>query len=488
MRVSNLARLAATTVLAMTVMSGVSRADSRIFSVETDRPGVVITGVQRDGQNLTEAGRSDTRAFFEIDMGNATVPCSNQLAFFASNGQRLEFIVDLCAHNWQVVLPLGTAQAPPPLAPPPSAPPPSAPPGGIASITIYTDDQNVGIEEVHLDRTPMAIGASQANSATIAIPPGNNVKCERDFGLLLTDGRRIARLVNICTPNGVVVVALDDDTANPTLPPVAAPPPPVVAAPPPSAGEFQVIENLNWEFFADAERGSLVYGAPNSDHTEFHAVCERGSNQVDISIARTAPEVRPGIAVPVTFTAGIFAQTYTATGSNIDPLSGQSIPRLTIRADDQIWAMVIQKDFLSIQTGSAPAYALSLSGSGVAAKPFIDACKGQPVAFQPAPPVTPQVPVPHTGGDYACAEENALFSQQTDIQSRLIFRNSLGQPVQLFWLDYDGRRRPYMSLTPGETGVQPTFFTHTWLVADASGRCLAIYDARLGDRNIVIGQ
>ena len=476
MRLSNLVNFAAATTFGLVSMSGATRADTRIFSVETDRPGVTITAVQRGGQPLPEAGRSAARTFFEIDMGSATVPCSNQLAFVASNGQRLEFIVDLCAHNWQVTLPLGIAEAQPP----------SLPPGGLTSLTIYTDDSNVGIEEVHLDRTPMTIGFSQANSVSIALPSGGGVKCERDLGLLLTDGRRIARLVNICTRDGAIVVGLDDDTAIPTSPPFVGSPPPVVSAPAPPAGGFQVIDNLAWEFYADSDRGSLVYGLPNSNQTEFHAICSRGSNQVDVAIKRSAPEVRPGVSVPVTFTAGVFAETYSAIGSEFDQLGGLSSPRLTISVDDPIWALLIQKDFLVIQTGSAPAYALSLTGSGAAAKPFIDTCKAQPIAFPP--PVTPSLPVTQPGGDYACAEENVLFSQQTDIPSRLIFSNAMSQSVQLFWLDYDGRRRPYMSLTPGESGVQPTFFTHTWVVADSSGRCLEIYDARLNDRNIVIGQ
>ena len=50
-----------------------------------------------------------------------------------------------------------------------------------------------------------------------------------------------------------------------------------------------------------------------------------------------------------------------------------------------------------------------------------------------------------------------------------------------------GRRRPFLSLGPGESGVQPTFFTHPWVVADSSGRCMAIYYARNTDRQIVVG-
>jgi hypothetical protein len=493
MRVFSLAHFVIVATLGFAVTYGSARADTRIFSVETDSPGVTVTGVQLNGQNLSEAGRSDARTFFEIDMGAATVPCSNQLAFFASNGQRLEFIVDLCAHNWQVTLPLGAAQTSPP--PPPSSPPPPSPPaGGLASLTIYTDDPNVGIEEVHLDRIPMTINFTQANGVSIAFPPGGSVQCVRDLGLLLTDGRRIARMVNICTPNGAVVVALDDDSAAPppatvpVPPPVVTAPPPIATAPAPDPGGFLVIDNLVWEFDTDGTHAALVYGLPNSDQIEFYASCRRGSGEIDINIERTSPEVRPGQAVSVTFTAGIFAETYNAIGLDVNVISGLSSPQMTVSTDDPIWSAVIQKDFLVIQTGFSPAYALSLTGSGVAARPFLAACEAQSFAAPPPPPVTPPLPVGQIGGDYSCAEESALFSQQTSIQSRLIFRNEMPQTVQLFWLDYDGGRRPRLTLTPGETGVQPTFFTHLWVVTDSLEQCLSIYDARLNDREIVIGR
>ena len=499
MRVRNLALFAAAAGLVV-AMPAISRADTRIFSVQTDRPGITITAVQRNGQALPEAGQSGARTFFQINAGSETVPCSNQLAFTASNGQRLEFIVDLCAHNWQVTLPLGTAQAPPPSTP-------STQPVPLARLTIYTDDPNVGIQEVNIDKKPMAIGTRQGNAVVIALPPGTGLKCERDLGLALTDGRRIARMVNICVPNGAIVVALNSEAGTPvpppvvSQPPVAGPPfgapppavPPVVsvppAAPPPGAGP-EVIEGLKWSFGGDGNRASLAYALPESDHVEFFASCNRGSKQIDIGLDRSAPEVREGASVPVTLTAGTFAKTYTATGSEISAMSGLSHPELTTTTDDPLWPALIRGDYLVIQTGSAPAYALSLKGSSATAKPFLAACSPQVAAVPPPPPGFPAPPAPggQVGGDYSCAEEGTLVSQRTEIQSRLIFRNGLSQPVQLFWLDYDGRRRPYLSLGPGETGVQPTFFTHPWVVADQGGRCLAIYYARRTDSEVVIGQ
>jgi hypothetical protein len=481
MRLLNNLSLAAVTVLGASAAFEGARADTRIFSVQTDRPGVTITAVQRNGQALPETGRSGGRTFFEINDGSNTVPCSNQLAFAASNGQRLEFMVDLCAHNWQVTLPLGTAQAPPQ---------PAAP----TSLTIYTDDPNISIDEVYLDKQPMSIAGRQGNAVAIALPPGQ-VKCERDLGLALADGRRIARTVNVCVPNGAISVALNETATPPPpgpsisvpAPAVPPPPPPVAAAPPPTfTGTPEVIENLVWAFDADALRATLAYVLPNSDQIEFSASCNRGSREVEVSLERSPPELQPGVSVPVTATAGTFAKTYSATGSDINALTGLSHPEMTVSVDDPLWQALIHGEYLVFQTGSAPPYALSLRGSSAAGRPFVEACSSSQFAGGP-PPGFPPFPGAQIGGDYPCPEEGTLASQKSNVESSLTLRNSLGQPVQLFWLDYDGRRRPYQSIGPGETYVQPTFFTHPWVVADLSGRCIAIYYGARSDRQIVIG-
>src|SRR5690606_31388582 len=115
-----------------------------------------------------------------------------------------------------------------------------------------------------------------------------------------------------------------------------------------------------------------------------------------------------------------------------------------------------------------------------AGRPFLAACDRQ-AAPEAGPPSANA-----SASDYSCGEEGRLRSQRTDIESRLIFHNRSGVPVRLFWLDYDGRRRPYMTLDPGETGVQPSFYSHPWLVTDLRGRCLGIYSARRSDTEITL--
>ena len=218
---------------------------------------------------------------------------------------------------------------------------------------------------------------------------------------------------------------------------------------------------------------------------------------VPVSRVSTISVSPSGASVTVTFTAGTYAGTFTATGSEINALTGASRPELTIATDDPFWTALIREEFLVIQIGSARPYALSLTGSSRAAGPFVKDCETPDVMGPPGPTgldAPPGFPVPldpgpvgSTVGDYPCSDEAALFSQRSNIRSRLIVRNDSARPIDLYWINNDGQRQPFLSLAPGESGVQPTFFTHPWVVADTSGRCLAIYFARNTDRRIVIG-
>lgn len=57
-------------------------------------------------------------------------------------------------------------------------------------------------------------------------------------------------------------------------------------------------------------------------------------------------------------------------------------------------------------------------------------------------------------------------------------RNDRAEPVRVFWLDRQGRRKHYADVAAGATWDQDTFATHVWLVTDAAGRGLAAFIAR----------
>ena len=68
----------------------------------------------------------------------------------------------------------------------------------------------------------------------------------------------------------------------------------------------------------------------------------------------------------------------------------------------------------------------------------------------------------------------AAFSTPTAIR---FVNNSANVAFQVFWLDYNGNRVFYATLSPGQSYVQRTFLTHPWVIADTSTAavCQEIY-------------
>jgi hypothetical protein len=248
----------AATAAALVIASQSAFAESRLFSVRADKPGVTIDQALVNGQALTVAGKGGGVTFFRMDNPSGAIDCHQHFAFVASSGERQESDVDLCAQNWQVTLHLTTREmvvepAPAPTAappasaeasPPPPSPPPAVPPqapaagvvtGATQTVTITTDDPAIGIDAVFLERQPVEIQSRQGNSVEIAVAGGpGQIQCERDLGVKLSDGRTMARKVNICDHDWSVLVLLAGEEASPAAAAAAPPtPPPPPAAPPP---------------------------------------------------------------------------------------------------------------------------------------------------------------------------------------------------------------------------------------------------------------
>ncbi|AEH07946.1 MULTISPECIES: protein kinase domain-containing protein [Protofrankia] len=105
----------------------------------------------------------------------------------------------------------------------------------------------------------------------------------------------------------------------------------------------------------------------------------------------------------------------------------------------------------------------------------------------PAPAAQPpaaQPPAAHTfsfAGSltrYSCADEGRLVSARTTDGVLATFSNQSPETVQIYWLDFDGSRVAYApALTAGNAYSSNTYVNHLWLVANSSGRCLAIFTA-----------
>lgn len=71
-----------------------------------------------------------------------------------------------------------------------------------------------------------------------------------------------------------------------------------------------------------------------------------------------------------------------------------------------------------------------------------------------------------------CHLEGSIRSLGAGNLIEIFVRNNLSEPVEIHWIDYDGRRISYGSIQPGATLSRPTFEEHPWLVSDQSGSCL----------------
>ena len=86
-----------------------------------------------------------------------------------------------------------------------------------------------------------------------------------------------------------------------------------------------------------------------------------------------------------------------------------------------------------------------------------------------------------------CPSEATLRSAASTQHTHISFLNGRSGILNVFWIDYDGRRHFYHSLASGESQSFDTYATHPWVVTDASGNCIGVYFADVGENHIAIG-
>ncbi len=70
---------------------------------------------------------------------------------------------------------------------------------------------------------------------------------------------------------------------------------------------------------------------------------------------------------------------------------------------------------------------------------------------------------------------SALHSIEGTVATSIVFYNARTQPVNIYWLDYNGARQLYNTVGPREEYTQATFLTHPWIAADPGGTCLGLF-------------
>jgi hypothetical protein len=82
--------------------------------------------------------------------------------------------------------------------------------------------------------------------------------------------------------------------------------------------------------------------------------------------------------------------------------------------------------------------------------------------------------------------EAQLRSVESNQKTEITFRNRTAEPVELYWLDYQGKRHSYGIIQSGGSEVHNTFVTHVWLLASKNGRVLGLYVARAEAAQVLV--
>ena len=86
----------------------------------------------------------------------------------------------------------------------------------------------------------------------------------------------------------------------------------------------------------------------------------------------------------------------------------------------------------------------------------------------------------------ACRRESTTRSTGDSARGDIRFTNGSKAPIDVFWLDYDGKRVLYGSLEPGQSLAQQSYVTHPWVISDKSGKCLSLIIVTSDSRDVSI--
>ncbi len=79
-----------------------------------------------------------------------------------------------------------------------------------------------------------------------------------------------------------------------------------------------------------------------------------------------------------------------------------------------------------------------------------------------------------------------LKSDHSRIATTITFVNKSGEPVRIYWLDFNGDRVLYGKLGSEDALTLATFLTHPWLITDDSGSVWYIYHPAAFPRTVQI--
>ena len=70
-----------------------------------------------------------------------------------------------------------------------------------------------------------------------------------------------------------------------------------------------------------------------------------------------------------------------------------------------------------------------------------------------------------------------LQSGNGSVLVTLVFKNNAKSPIDVYWVDFDGKEQKYFSVAPEKSAEQGTYSTHAWRVRDLAGNIVMDYVA-----------
>ena len=74
-----------------------------------------------------------------------------------------------------------------------------------------------------------------------------------------------------------------------------------------------------------------------------------------------------------------------------------------------------------------------------------------------------------------CERERGARSLSGTEATKIFFNNQASERVRVYWVDYEGRRKFYSEVEPGDSYTQDTYMTHPWVVTDTREHCIMLF-------------
>lgn len=85
-----------------------------------------------------------------------------------------------------------------------------------------------------------------------------------------------------------------------------------------------------------------------------------------------------------------------------------------------------------------------------------------------------------------CAQEGHIQSPSSFNNATITFDNETAQDVNIYWIDFNGKREFYETLQAHTAYNQATWIGHVWVVADQGGQCIKLESANAVEQTLVI--